>query len=112
MLDLNALRREMLESGDDDYTGLWEAIGMVRSKDSTLDDVRARRIATAELVSLFNSGLLEIYRGTRFSGEQVLVDDIDLALKHDESWTGEGPTREEHYRFAITPKGIDVLRRT
>ncbi len=108
---ITELQEGLLEIGAEDYSGLWEALAIARTKYPSMTDAELRDISKQEIRALIESGLIELYKGSTFSGEQQPVDRVDLLLTSDLSWNPPDRHEMEHVRFATTAKGKSTLAR-
>jgi len=107
MIDPACVEHEILDSGVDDYTGLWEIVWWLNgqfpgaSPDERLD---AARRGVGELL---RRGWIELYRGDRFAGDepQDVATDIDAIFSDPAAWDAPRQEDKTHIRFAATDEG-------
>ena len=103
----DTLERAVLDIGVDDFCGPWEIIPIVQETDKTESTEIAERVAKTVLKRLLTAGLVRLYLGTRFRGEQreLGVNEASAAVERPEYWRSDLPTATPHVRFAATAKG-------
>jgi hypothetical protein len=80
----------------DDYYGLWELVGWIR-RDSTESIESVLHRGQAAIRDLLKQGIVDLYRGSSFTGEERLVPDAEFdAALADAWWKPHGD--EEHTR--------------
>jgi hypothetical protein len=95
----------LLDAAVDDAIGLWEVTWWVESQYPDESPVARREMAERCLRSLVSRGFVKLFRGTRFTGDEMVVpqDQIDAELI-DGRWD-PSEADGEHTRFAATDAG-------
>jgi hypothetical protein len=107
------MRNPILDLSTDDFTGLWEIVWRGRSLAPDASDDEIRSAARRDACALISEGLLSVYRGTRFGGDEVQLSSAEaLALiEDDQSWEPPESTAE-HLRVATTEAGERAYRKS
>ena len=104
-------RNVVLDLAVDDYVGLWELIWRVREI-APPGQFSAVAAIGATVSLLLESGMVQMWVGRSFSGEERLVP-LDESRRHlatEEAWR-PAQVGESYYRIAATPQGKDEYER-
>jgi hypothetical protein len=105
------LQRTILDLAVEDYTGLWELVWRVRTVSPSRSEDEARSEAMRTTRQLIEEGLLDLYSGISFTGEQERLDSSDAraVLDNVENWAA-AESGAPHYRIAATIAGEAAYR--
>lgn len=101
------LRASILDMAVDDFIGLWEILWRTRSLVPEGREEEVRLTATDQTRDLLEQGLVALFRGTRFAGDEVpLSRDEALAVLSDaDQWEPPPQGDATHVRLAATREG-------
>jgi hypothetical protein len=99
------VERMLLDHAVDDFTGLWEVNWWLDYRFPDESPATRRQMAESCLRNLVSRALVELFRGTTFQGDEVVVPvvEIDAALADDE-WEPSAADKL-HSRFLATDAG-------
>jgi hypothetical protein len=97
----------ILDSAVEDFIGLWEIKRLMRDAGiETANDSEMRRVALPALGALLNEGLVALFRGVQFAGEEkeIPLEQALALLQQPNSWKPVLPNNP-HLRLCATAKG-------
>lgn len=102
----------VLDLATEDFVGLWEITWRARAVEDSGGTVLSDSVVRSEVMRLSAEGLVALYRGNQFDGDEaeVALHDTQSVLADPANWL-PGENGREHYRLAATPKGEDEYRR-
>jgi hypothetical protein len=109
-MKLSSAQQKILGLAVDDFFGLWEVAATLHDllpEHSEMESKIAARQAVKELVI---DGLICLYRGNNFSGEEKPLpqEEINAMLWDNKNWDWDAPKAAEHIRLAATKKGENI----
>lgn len=105
------LRLKILDIADSDYEAVWEILSVVQNT-MHLSGEELYSQVSRELDLLIQLGLMEVYQGIEFKGEEQKVTGLAITPQfiesHAKDWQNPSTPNTE-YRFLTTDKGIAHL---
>ena len=89
----------------EDYCGLWEAKDVARITYPQLTEIKLQIFSEKAIRNLLARKLILIFYGTKFSGEQIPIRNVNSVLKQPKNWQGEKLSKDGVIRFAATKTG-------
>lgn len=101
------VRMMVLELAVEDFIGLWEIVWRAQTIDQATGSKTPESELRSEVLRLLSAGLVALYDGIRFNGDEVELnaDMAHLVLADPSNWLPAESGRR-HYRLAATKKGF------
>jgi hypothetical protein len=102
----------VLNETDDDYNAVWEIVSVLHRRLPDEGERTIEMLLNESLNSLLSRGLVKMYRGVDFRGEEVEVEGAvlpgDFVHLHKDDWKNL-KAGDVECRFLITEKGVECL---
>lgn len=111
-MDRQTLEKEVLVSGFEDSTGLWEVIWYLNTASPEMPEDHKVKMARSVLKDLLRERSIELYYVDEASRreEKLPTTDATEVLAHDANWATPDVVGKE-YRYINTKRGDRALRK-
>jgi hypothetical protein len=109
VIDLESLRREILEDGEEDYYGLYEIIWSLNTKYPDVDRQKKVESARNVFLPLVRDGRVSLFESIWASSDYKPLSQADALreLENDSAWSD--PTEKPYLSYTTSPSAARAV---